>query len=322
MRETFVGFDSAWADKEPGGVCFATLEGNRLVDYGCPEPAYFDHAKSVIERCSSHTQHYTLIAIDQPTMVPNWTGMRPVERVAGSVKQGVQPAYRGKESMFGPSAPIWAFLDSLQASEQPEEAQRASEGLHLIEVYPGLALSAFFDSKADDLPLSVHYNPAKQYTDWQRVAEAVAMQANRLRLAPFADWANSMSKESDPEKTDQDCLDALICLIVACKWRRQDPDMLVVGDWRGYMVTPLSLAGKSKVMHRGEEGNVPVGCGSWDVYESVLDYFAGKHYDAFEWLGNPSPALNGKSPLQWAENPERTQDVLDLIGRLEHGIPT
>ena len=242
MRETFVGFDSAWADKEPGGVCFATLEGNRLVDYGCPEPAYFDHAKSVIERCSSHTQHYTLIAIDQPTMVPNWTGMRPVERVAGSVKQGVQPAYRGKESVFGPSAPIWTFLDSLQASEQPEEAQRASEGLHLIEVYPGLALSAFFDSKADDLPLSVHYNPAKQFTDWQRVAEAVAMQANRLRLAPFADWANSMSKESHPEKTDQDCLDALICLIVACKWRRQDPDMLVVGDWRGYMVTPLSLA--------------------------------------------------------------------------------
>src|SRR5208283_1737501 len=54
----------------------------------------------------------TLIALDQPTVVPNSTGMRPVDRVAASLAGwlggGVQPANRGRLGIFSSSSPIYA----------------------------------------------------------------------------------------------------------------------------------------------------------------------------------------------------------------------
>ena len=66
------------------------------------------------------------------------------------------------------------------------------------------------------------------------------------------------------------------------------------------------------------------GCGSCAsrVYDAALTYFDGKRDEAFEWLGHPSAALGGETPLERAKTPEGTQDVLEEIGRLEHGIPT
>ena len=105
MRNAFVGFDSAWAGKALGAVCFAVFDDKELVDYGVPEPVSFDGARELVEQVRKDAA-FTLVAVDQPTMVPNATGMRPVERVAGSVKRGVQPAnLRGP--MFDGSAPIW-----------------------------------------------------------------------------------------------------------------------------------------------------------------------------------------------------------------------
>ena len=86
MRSAFVGFDSAWSGKQ-GESVFALFEDDRLVDYRLPAAADFDHARSVIRRCQNDAD-YTLVAVDQPTMVPNATGMRPVERVASTVKTG------------------------------------------------------------------------------------------------------------------------------------------------------------------------------------------------------------------------------------------
>ena len=65
-------------------------------------------------------------------------------------------------------------------------------------------------------------------------------------------------------------------------------------------------------------------CGSCAsrVYKSTLTYFDGKRDEAFEWLRHPSAALGGETPLERAKTPGGTQDVLDLIGRLGHGIPT
>lgn len=62
--------------------------------------------------------------------------------------------------------------------------------------------------------------------------------------------------------------------------------------------------------------------GIWDVYEAALSYFDGKRYATFEWLGHPNAALDGETPLERAKTQPGRQDVLDLIGRLEHGIPT
>ena len=326
MREAFVGFDSAWADKEPGAICCAILDEGRLADYHRPECASFDRGREVIERCRSDAT-YTLVAVDQPTMVPNAAGMRSVERVAGSVKAGVQPANLGGR-MFDRTAPIWAFLDALGPREDPRKAQFAKLGLHLIEVYPGLALSALLPDLPSALPMTLRYNPKKRSNfaieDWRLVAKTVSANARTLDLDPFANWAEQQATNPKPTKADQDCLDAVICLIVALKWRRKHPDMEVLGDWRGHMVTPLSAEGKKKIVAKAcSDGlDVPIGCGSWKLHEVALGYFDGKHYDAFEWLASPNPAFGGESPMEWARTPVGLQDVIDLIGRLEHGIPS
>ena len=56
----------------------------------------------------------TIILLDQPTIVKNLTGQRPVENIVGSAisrrRGGMQPANTSKENMFGKDAPIWPFL--------------------------------------------------------------------------------------------------------------------------------------------------------------------------------------------------------------------
>lgn len=125
-----------------------------------------------------------------------------------------------------------------------------------------------------------------------------------------------------PSKADQDGLDALICLLVARKWQRGDEDTHVLGDWRGHIVTPLSEEGRRKIEESASERCVPVGCGSWELHDAALGYFDGKHYDAFEWLSHPAVALGGETPLAHAGKPNGTRDVIDLLGRMGHGIPT
>lgn len=319
MRCAFVGFDSAWGGKALGGRCHAVLDDDTLCEFAKPTLSNFHEAKSAIEGCHEHAD-YTLVAIDQPTMVPNHTGMRPVERVAGSVSPGVLPANLNS-AMFNRNAPIWTFLDDLRPSEEPLEAQHATRGLHVIEVFPSLALRGLIPKA----PGKLSYSPkGKNFSieDWRLVAKSVAGHARKLKMPQFADWAAEQCSLPAPSKDDQDRLDALICLVVALKWRNGDPEMAVLGDWRGYMVTPLSPAGKAKITVAAKKNDVPLGCGSWALYHAVLSYFDGKRFDAYEWLGHPSAALGGDTPLERAKTPEGTQDVINLIGRLEHGIPT
>ena len=322
MRCAFVGFDSAWAGRADGGICSATFDGDKLVGTVLPQSASFSAAATLVEEHRANTD-YTLLAIDQPTMVPNATGMRAVERVAGSIKTGVQPANLGS-AMFDRTAPIWRFLDGLMPNEDPDTAQDAENGLHAIEVFPGLALPALL-ARPCKLPVTFHYNPANQRKfsteDWQSIALAAAEHAGARGLAELARWAIRQAENAHPTKTDQDCLDALLCLVVALKWRGRDPDTHTLGDWRGFMVTPLSDGGRQKVKTKAAKNNVPFDCGSWDVSTAALCYF-GKRFDAFEWLSHPNPALGGDAPIKRAECAGGTQDVLDLIGRLEHGIPS
>ena len=304
----------------PGGLCYAVLDDEGLRDFATPWLGSFDDAKRLIEQQQVDAD-YTLVAIDQPTMVPNHTGMRPVEKVAGSVQPGVQPANLNSV-LFNRTAPIWTFLDDLDPKEEPPAAQHAAaRGLHVIEVFPGLALRGLLPVA----PKTLRYNPKGpgfSIDDWRLAAECTSSHTKKLDMPELADWAACQSRLCRPSKADQDCLDALICLVVALKWRCRDADTTVLGDWRGHMVTPLSKEGKLKVAVAAKKHNVPIGTGSWAVYEAALSYFDRKHYDAFEWLGYPSAALGGQTPLERAKTEAGSQDVLDLIGRLEHGIAT
>ena len=70
MREAFIGFDSAWAGKVPGGIVWATFEDQHLAAFAEPRLAGFKDAAQIIETLRSECD-YVLVAVDQPTVVPN-----------------------------------------------------------------------------------------------------------------------------------------------------------------------------------------------------------------------------------------------------------
>ena len=190
-REAFVGFDSAWAGNAPGGIAAATFSKNRSVEIRFPEPASFDHAAAIVEELKS-THDYVLIAIDQPTIVPNQTGSRPVDRVAASLISrlggGVQPANQGKTKsgrtiqskvrMFGPEAPIWRFLRRIDAVQNPPQSRSAATGRHAIEVFPALALPAL-ESAILERKRAARYNPANRrrfsLPDWRPLHNSLGL---------------------------------------------------------------------------------------------------------------------------------------------------
>ena len=58
------------------------------------------------------------------------------------------------------------------------------------------------------------------------------------------------------------------------------------------------------------------------VFNTALSYFDGNREHARDWLKHPNPALAGETPLERADTATGAEDVIDLIGRLAHGIPT
>lgn len=134
-----IGFDSAWTGKK-GAICALSPRDDCSLDFNPPELADFDEALAYVQH---RTEVYDLciVAVDQPTIVPNETGCRQVDRVAASLVSyiggGVQPA-----NLFGDAAPFWRFKKTLDARENPEESRSSQSGFFLIEVYPALVLPA------------------------------------------------------------------------------------------------------------------------------------------------------------------------------------
>lgn len=280
MREAFVGFDSAWADNSPGGIACATFEEGRPRVFPGPKLVHFGEAARVIERLQGECD-YVLVAIDQPTLVPNETGMRPVERVAASLISrlggGVQPASRGKDKLFGSEAPVWRFLARIGARENPPAARKATRGLHLMEVFPALALPAM-EPRILERGHAARYNPQNRkrfcLSDWKMVASAVERHARDADLAPLSRWAGKMAELAAPGKGDQDLLDAAICLFIALHWRQAPRySSAVVGDSRtGYVVTPVSSASRDILKRAADKKQVQID-GPWprDVVRSPND---------------------------------------------------
>jgi predicted RNase H-like nuclease len=246
--DIYLGFDSAWTDnsKAPGAICAVGIEDGRLSLFHEPKLVSFDQALTSIRTTRSH-DGVTLVALDQPTQVPNLTSMRPVERVAASLISwlggGVQPSNRGRLGMFCDASPIWSFLGALGAAEDPERARSADDGLYLMEVFPALALASlgFFGRLA-----APRYNPGRRKTfqmhDWVRVADAAAKQADALGRGDLAEWCRSAGKIAQPRKADQDRMDSALCALIAVYWRlRPREESLLLGDLTtGYMVLPAS----------------------------------------------------------------------------------
>ena len=250
VTDVFIGFDSAWTNnpRAPGAICAVGVQNGQTVSWHAPRLASFDDARAFIEMVRS-PDGTTLIALDQPTLVPNSQSMRPVERAVASVVSwlggGVQAAHTGKVGMFCKDAPLWPFLRAVGAIEDPERARTAAEDTYLIEVFPALALPSL-DEKFAGRMCAPKYNPANRgkfkLADWLSVTDAVGREAHEVGCPALANWCHATAEISKPRKADQDKLDAGICLAVALRWRQRPREKsIMIGDLStGYMVTSAS----------------------------------------------------------------------------------
>lgn len=265
---SIIGFDSAWTDnpKTPGAICVIHLDGGGAHLHRVPRLASFAQALAVIESARADALK-CLVALDQPTIVPNLTGSRPVDKVAGSliswIGGGVQPASRSKKGMFDDAAPIWRFKQALGAQEEPELSRSAASGLFLLEVFPALALAAIESAFCSRLA-APKYNPANRrrfkITDWHAVAEATRRFGMLISLKHLDDWCSVAVSFEAPSKADQDKLDALICGLIGLHWLVAPRDQSVmIGDLEtGYMIAPATGGVHERLRAAARQRGVPI----------------------------------------------------------------
>lgn len=246
MNTLLVGFDSSWTRANSGAlVGVLHRDDATFLDLGPPQVVDYLQAEDVIVRWQDEQKPTaTIVLLDQPTIVRNATGARPVENIVGSAVGrrygGMQPANTSKSEMFGPNAPVWAFLRRFGGPADPCEP---ITGICVFETYPVLTMIALGwmlpDSRvAGRLP---KYNPARKQTfsisDWRHVCEKSLAAVRSRGLIHIAQWIEA-AQNTFPSKRDQDCLDACLCLLVAL-YLSEGKDCLIVGDRQtGYIVVP------------------------------------------------------------------------------------
>jgi predicted RNase H-like nuclease len=247
MTTLIVGFDSAWTPTNTGAIAgVLQLEDGTFHEVGLPLSTDYCEAKTVICRWQAEkTPTATIIMLDQPTIVKNAEGQRPVENLVGAPVSlrygGVQPANTTKKEMFGKDAPVWRFLTQFGGAANPLTPLADTR---VFETYPVLALIALGWTLPDvratgRLP---KYNPDRKKTfsisDWQHVCKLASAALHERGLKEIAAWLDSITLKTFPHKREQDGLDACVCLLVALHFAQQK-DCLMVGDLQtGYMVVP------------------------------------------------------------------------------------
>lgn len=249
MSILVVGFDSAWTAKKSGALVCALLRADgEFEEPAPPRQATFPQASDVVKDLQSSCKPSTaIVMLDQPTIVQNSSGQRPVENIVGSPVSlrygGVQPANTNKAEMFGPRAPIWPFLSMFGGAVNPLDPDGETQ---IFETYPVLALIALGWTLPNERPTGrlPKYNPEKRknfsLSDWSHVCCLASDRLRSLGLPSTATWLHAQSHNQLPAKSDQDKLDACICLLVAAEYARGNYCLMVGAVETGYMVVPDS----------------------------------------------------------------------------------
>jgi predicted RNase H-like nuclease len=247
MSNLLVGFDSAWTATKSGAIAgLIHRDDGTFVEIGLAQTVDYPQAEALILKWQADFLPVaTVIMLDQPTIVPNTTGQRPVENIVGSPVSlrygGVQPANTSREEMFGVGAPVWPFLRRFGGPADPIQPAGAT---WVFETYPVLAMIALEWTRPDvrstgRLP---KYNPERRRTftaaDWQHVCGLTVAAFSELQLMQTAAKIAKTGLNLSPRKSDQDDLDACLCLLVAIRFS-QGHECLMVGDMQtGYIVVP------------------------------------------------------------------------------------
>ncbi len=242
-----VGFDSAWTPTNRGAIIGIFRENDGLLrELESPQIANFTESSNVIAKWKNETvPGTTIVLIDQPTIVANGAGQRPVENIVASPVSrrygGMQPANTSRSDMFGTEAPIWQFLKRFGGASDPSSPMRDEQ---VFETYPALALIALGWLLPDKrvtgrLP---KYNPERRKNfsidDWRFVCDRLLKEITARQLSTLVAWISMAKAKNYPRKRDQDCLDSCICLIVAL-YMAESKDCLMVGNTNtGYIVVP------------------------------------------------------------------------------------
>ncbi len=247
MTILLVGFDSAWTPKNSGAlVGLVRDDDGRLHELGLPQVVNYCQAESTILGWQDqHELAATIVLLDQPTIVNNAAGQRPVENlVASPVSRrygGIQPANTARDDMFGPDAPVWNFLARFGGPANPHEPVA---GMGVIETYPVLVMIALGWTLPDRRPTGrlPKYNPDRRRTfsasDWKHVCKKTSSEFSTRRLDQLVQWLDRIATKDSPQKADQDCLDACLCLLAGL-FLAEAKECLMVGDMRtGYIVVP------------------------------------------------------------------------------------
>jgi predicted RNase H-like nuclease len=253
------GFDSAWTAHTTGALSAVLLGRDGSLAELTPTPllATFAQATGLLEQWQhAHRPARTLIFLDQPTIVPNLSGHRPVDRLLCSpvaARRGaIQPAFTGRADMFGPAAPLWPFLHRFGLGQLPAAAaggqlSGAAEPWGVIETYPVLTLIALGWLLHDPARLRGRlpkYNPARARTfllgDWQYVCNKASGALLALGCPQLAASLAQLSCLSVPRKPHQDQLDSALCLLAALHVALGLPALLVGEQATGWLAVPYS----------------------------------------------------------------------------------
>jgi predicted RNase H-like nuclease len=145
MATLLVGFDSAWTGTNSGAIAGLVHRNDGIfVELGRPHNVQYSEARKLIRRWQSDAiPASTIIMLEQPTIVHNAVGQRPVENIVGSPVSlrygGVQRANTSKAEMFGPDAPMWPFLREFGG---PADPLKPTGLTWVFETYPVLAMIA------------------------------------------------------------------------------------------------------------------------------------------------------------------------------------
>lgn len=287
ITQIITGFDSAWTDKknQPGAMASIIQYANGERRWMEPRLATFSQAKTIICTLSEQSPFH-FVVIDQPIVVRNQEGSRPVDKIAASLvsklKGGVQPANRGKETMFGDNAPIWKLLRNIPHKQIPWQARKEDQINHkpiplkiIAECYPALALPGlipFFFTRGK----GAKYNPANKKNfnieDWVCICEFIESYAEEYEIKGLSEWAQLTKRISSPTKSDQDRLDGAICAVIGYHWYQYGTKKnVIIGDIKtGYVITPVIPSVTEILTQSAKKREVPVNI-SWSEADCERD---------------------------------------------------
>lgn len=247
MSTLLVGFDSAWTAGKSGAVVgVLRAEDGSLLELGSPRRVNYREAEhTILDWQAQLNPEVTIVLLDQPTIVKNSAGQRPVENlVASPVSRrygGMQPANTARTEMFGRGAPVWPFLSRFGGPANPLGPWTAT---WVIETYPVLAMIALGWMLPDSRPSGrlPKYNPDRRKTfsisDWRYVCQLASSVLRERGLTEGVAWLECAVQNYAPRKGDQDSLDAYVCLIAGLSLVEGRRCLMVGNLDTGYIVVP------------------------------------------------------------------------------------